>query len=401
MVVIVVIATVAFYLLAGAPDSAWWRPILDRLPRYMVPPYSTADLPSVALTTLAAVALLIGVGCWFAGGLRQRRGLRPLVPGEIEARLSEESFDALIPEPGTLLRRMSTWGLVLGLLLAAGGLVYADARSTRTSQQGESANRYTKAVEQLSSAKIEVRLDAIHTLRRLARNSQRDRVTTVNVMAAYIREHHSMSKLPSLGQPVTDVQMALTVLGSVYDAPSIELGHEWACGCDLAHIRVPGADLSGLNLGTAILTQADLSGTHLNGANLAYTDLSGANLHKAYLEHADLPHAVLFMADLSEANLNAADLRGVDLFKADLTQANLSWANLSGVDLFSANLRGADLRHANLSGASLRGADLRGADLKDVNLKGADLTGANVTKTNLSAAETDHETKLPAEAPGM
>ena len=401
VVVITVIATVTFHLLAGAPDTAWWRPVLERLPRYLVPPYSTADLLPVALTILAAAALLIGVGCWFAGELRRRAGLRPLTPEEIEARPPEGSFDPLIAERGALLQRMSTWGIVFGVLLGAGSLVYTDARSMETPQEGQSIDGYTQAMEQLGSEKIEVRLGAIHTLQRLAQDSQRDRVTTVDVMATYVREHDSMSKARLLGQPATDVQMALTVLGSVYDAPNTELGQYWVCGCNLARIRAPGADLSGLNLGTADLTRADLRGAYLSGANLAYTDLSGTDLHRAYLDSADLRHAVLFMADLSEADLNGADLSGVDLFEADLRRADLSGANLSGVDLFNADLRGADLRGVNLSGASLSGADLRkanlrgailrGADLKGTNLKGADLTGADLTEANLNAAKTDDD----------
>ncbi|MEV4177197.1 pentapeptide repeat-containing protein [Nonomuraea sp. NPDC049709] len=415
VVVITAIATVTFHLLTGAPGTAWLAPVLDRLPRYLTPPYTTADLPPLVLTILAAVSLLIGAGFWAAGELRRRRELRPLTPEETEARPPEKAFGTLAADRGALLERMSTWGIVLGLLLAAGSLVYTDARSMQTPLEGQSLDRYGQAVAQLASERIEVRLDAIDTLQRLAQDSPRDRVMTVDVMSAYVREHDSMSPARQLGQPATDVQMALTVLGSVYDAPNTELGHDWVCGCNLARIRVPGADLSGLNLGTAVLTRADLSGAHLSGANLAHTDLSGSDLHKAYLDSADLGHAILFMADLSEADLNGADLSGVDLFEADLRKADLSWADLSGVDLFNADLRGADLREANLNGASLRGADLRradlrkasllGADLKGTNLKGADLTGADLTGAdltgaNLNAARTDDDTKLPAGAPG-
>ncbi|MEO3807434.1 pentapeptide repeat-containing protein [Sphaerisporangium sp. B11E5] len=335
--------------------------------------------------------------------MTSRRACRRRVP--IRVALSE-----VIAERGPLLQRVGTWGLVLGLVLAAGVLVHIDAGSMRTPRQGQSAGTYTRAVERLGSARIDVRLGAIHTLRDLARESRRDRVTIADVMAAYVREHRSMARGGPLGRPATDVQTALTVLGSVYDAPRTELGHDWACGCDLTRIRVPGADLSGLNLGTALLTRADLRGARLSGANLAYTDLTGTDLRKASLDGADLPHAVLFRADLSEADLDGADLRGVDLFEADLRKADLHWADLSGVDLFGADLRGADLRRVNLTGASLRGADLRGADLRDAvlrgadlkgtNLKGADLTGADLTEANPGAARTDDETKLPAGAAG-
>ncbi|MFC4120893.1 pentapeptide repeat-containing protein [Nonomuraea zeae] len=401
-VVIAAVAAVTFHLLTGAPAAAWLRPVQERLPRYLVPPHSAADLLPVALTAVAAVSFLIGAGCRLAVRLRSR----PPAPEEIEDRPPEGSASGR----GALLQRASTWGLAFGLLLATGTLVYTDARSLETSQEEQSLDKYAQAVRQLGSEKIEVRLSAIHTLRRLAQDSQRDRVTTVDVMAAYVREHESMSTARPLGQPATDVQMALTVLGSVYDAPNAELGHGWVCSCDLARIRVPGADLSGLNLGTAVLTRANLRGAHLSGANLAHTDLSGTDLHGASLDGADLRNAILFMADLSEAGLNDADLSGVDLFEADLRNADLRSADLSGVDLFNADLRGADLRGVNLIGASLSGADLReadlrgailrGADLKGTNLKGADLTGANLTRANLTGAKTDDETELPAGALG-
>ncbi|GAA3588423.1 hypothetical protein GCM10022419_083430 [Nonomuraea rosea] len=374
-VVLTVIATVTFSLLAG---PAWWRPVLEWLPAYLVPPYSTADLPPLALTALAAAALVVAAGRRVASRLRTRPG-----PDEIEAGPPEESAGS---GRRMLLQRMGTWGLVLGLVLAAGGLAYITG-SMEAPREEPVVTTYTQAVERLGSAKIEVRMDAIHTLRRLAQDSQRDRVTTVDVMATYVREHESMSKARSLGQPATDVQMALTVLGSVYDAANTELGHDWVCVCDLARIRVPGADLSGLNLGTAVLTRADLRGARLSGANLDHADLSGADLHGAYLNSTDLSYAVLFTADLGGAHLNGADLSGADLFEANLRKADLSSADLSGVDLFNADLRGADLRGADLRGANLSGADLRGADLRKAILRGADLKGANLTGADLTGAD--------------
>ncbi|MGC8875381.1 MAG: pentapeptide repeat-containing protein, partial [Chloroflexia bacterium] len=74
-----------------------------------------------------------------------------------------------------------------------------------------------------------------------------------------------------------------------------------------------GANLSGVNL-----RQADLSETNLSGADLSHADLSEANLVGADLTGADLSHA-----DLSEANLVGADLTGADLTGAILDQATL------------------------------------------------------------------------------
>lgn len=171
------LALLAVVVLAGAvlawavgPD--WWQPVLERLPGHLVPPYPVEDLPPLAMTVLAAACLLTGAGCW----LRRRAESRSPAP--------DESVD-------TLLRRVSTWGAVLGLLLASGSLVYADARSIEAAPERRSPDGYAEAVRRLGSGEAEVRLAAIHTLRRLARESERDRVTTADVMAAYVRERGS------------------------------------------------------------------------------------------------------------------------------------------------------------------------------------------------------------------
>ena len=68
------------------------------------------------------------------------------------------------------------------------GLAYT-ARTYRLSREGHLTDRYTKAVEQLGSDKIEVRLGGIYALERLMRDSSTDQPTIVEVLAAYIRRH--------------------------------------------------------------------------------------------------------------------------------------------------------------------------------------------------------------------
>jgi hypothetical protein len=81
-------------------------------------------------------------------------------------------------------------GLVatLAVLGAGVGLAYT-ARTYRLSREGHLTDRYTKAVEQLGSDKIEVRLGGIYALERLMRDSSTDQPTIVEVLAAYIRRH--------------------------------------------------------------------------------------------------------------------------------------------------------------------------------------------------------------------
>lgn len=322
VLIITSIATATTLLLAADPVPDLWEPILRWLPDYLIP-QSVADLPRVLLTILAAALLLVSVIRWIAAKSRPRPVLPPLTAEQIRALTMQpkEHFDALIAERSSRLQRWSTWGVVFGLLFTAGSLVYT-ARSLETSQEGQITDRYTKAIEQLGSKTIDVRLGAIYALERLAQDSERDLETITNVLAAYVREHAPKPKAKLPERPDTDVQAALTVLGTLY--PRGE-----SCLCDLGRVRIPGADLIGLHMDSWQLTSADLS--------------------KANLFRADLT-----IADLTAANLTGADLTGADLTEADLTGADLTEADLTKVNLTDALLTGADLRGADLTGANLR-----------------------------------------------
>jgi hypothetical protein len=78
----------------------------------------------------------------------------------------------------------------------------------------------------------------------------------------------------------------------------------------------------------------------------------------AYLAHISVPGANLTKIDCSHANM-----RGANLIFANLTNGDLSYADLTG-----SNLSGANLSEANLTGANLTAAILKDANLTDVNL---------------------------------
>lgn len=101
-------------------------------------------------------------------------------------------------------------------------------------------------------------------------------------------------------------------------------------------------------------------------------------------EQATLAHSRLEGLDLRGVQLPWADLcgsygRGQDLTGANLAGSLLVDSDFRGANFDGADLSGADLSRAELMHCSFRGANLRGADLEKADLTGADLTGADVT----------------------
>ena len=80
-------------------------------------------------------------------------------------------------------------------LFAAGALVFTalnfnlSRRTFELTEQGQVTDRFTKAIEQLGSDKLDVRIGGIYALERVARDSARDHPTVMEVLTAFIREH--------------------------------------------------------------------------------------------------------------------------------------------------------------------------------------------------------------------
>jgi Pentapeptide repeats (8 copies) len=179
-------------------------------------------------------------------------------------------------------------------------------RTPKRTDQRQVTGRYTKAVEQLSSDRLDVRIGGIYALEGVARDSASDHPAVMEVLTAFIREHwRKPLRPPDPGRldkeqwVRPDVQVALTVIAR----------------------RKQERDIRPINLSGANLTHADLIGAHLCIANLSKTRLHRANLHGADLCIADLRWADLTGADLAGADLTGADLTGADLTGADLTDA--------------------------------------------------------------------------------
>ena len=311
----------------------------------------------------------------------------------------------------------------------------------RLTEEGQITERFTRAVEQLGSDKTEVRLGGIYALERIARDSERDRETSFQVISAFVRgrvprhiplgsptplpEYSPYAPPPPLPVPPPfpeDAQAAILVLlrdGSIseiqtcWDVSETDLrgASLWASQVvqhdpfveslldesqsseapsqrrDIRGICLTRSDLSGADLRHADLRGMDLSGVVLTHANLGSSDLTGAFLYQADLSFANLENARLTETRLTQANLTAAVLDGADLRDADINWATLAYARLNGADLTGAILSFADVSHGHLHSAELSCVDFSSADLAEADLSGANLAGADFQAARLTNAD--------------
>ena len=291
-------------------------------------------------------------------------------------------------------------------------------------QQGQVTERFTRAIDQLGHAELDVRLGGIYALERIANDSPYDRTTISEVLTAFVRGHapwpprlpgqyHAeapIEQVPELQVRAPDIQAALTVLARRQPPPKL-IGRLDLSATDLRKASLEDADLQEVslfnanlqeatlfnaNLQGAILYNANLKGALLERAQLQKASFDGAKLQEAILDQAQLQEAILDGANLQGARLEFARLQGASLNRANLQEASLDIAQLQQATLFNANLRGASLNRATLQGASLNDADLQGASLNRANLQGANLHGAVLDRAEFHKALADRLTHWPA-----
>jgi Pentapeptide repeats (8 copies) len=246
---------------------------------------------------------------------------------------------------------------VAGQSAQVAGTTVANAlRTLDLSEQGQAAERFTRAIEQLGStasdgsARAEIRLGGIYALERIATDWPQNRPAIMDVLSTLVRREARGPQLSCAPAPDdrkvleadkrqerqrTDAVLELTLraLGRLNRVHWDELAKSGRSPIDPPTV---GNDVR----------KTDLSKTDLQGFNLTAIDLIGA-----YLQDADLAGAIL-----RRANLQDADLRCAYLEEANLTEAQLQRAQLQG-----AHLQRAQLQDANLTGANLTGANLTGA----------------------------------------
>ena len=319
-------------------------------------------------------------------------------------------FDATSPTRSHPVQNITKDALIKSLQVVGGFVLvitaYLSWRDFQHPRDQHITGRFSKAVEQLNSKKIDVQLGGIYSLERIAQESPTDYGTIMKALTAFIRSKaffpsnsrdalikqftwtDDASKIPVYKPQgiARDVQAALTVIGRRREDSShlkLDLGNT-----NLSQANLRKANLKKANLYSAVLSQADFRGADLRGASFLLAILSGGPKTRARPFISGTPMTRFDQANLSQANLMGAFMSYQVSFKgADLSRVNLTDAQVEGGRFHRANLQKADFSKANLKEAIFRMANLSDAILDNANLRGTDFRGAkNLTIKQVKSA---------------
>jgi hypothetical protein len=204
-----------------------------------------------------------------------------------------------------------------GVLLLGAYFTWRQVQASRDqltiAREGQLTERFTRAVDQLGSEHLDVRVGGIYALKRISRDSPPDRATIEEVLTAYVRDHAPWPPPPSLPSLQAVTQRLVT------------FAQRQRSG--LQRRRAKGA--AGQDRHGQPDDQAAKPPRPAADVQAAVTVLGGRHLPPDGLRPLDLTRANLQRANLFGANLQRADLRGANLQGADLdwTELQDAWAN--------------------------------------------------------------------------
>lgn len=334
--------------------------------------------------------------------------------------------------------RFEYWKILLqslaGIVVLIG--LYFTYQKIRVSDDTQLTERFTRAIDQLGNDKAAIRLGAIYALERIAKDSDRDTETVIEILSSYVKHNNRYVAIDNLTNNANDLKsnidgdketVALSSdeehekinLDSINQTTKISSGPESDKDIEdndikLRELQKSGKStddqdketsrveiqsiltvlgrsmrksgkkiyLSNSDLSKTTFSKGDYEGTFLNDANLSDAVFVKAKLRGSNFNRAIIHSAFLLYTDISNSTLLNASFKGSVQMYIDYENSNLSLTNLENTILVLSFMRNCSLIRANLQSAVLMGSNLVGANLWRANLK-----NSNLLKSNLSFAD--------------
>ena len=186
--------------------------------------------------------------------------------------------------------------------------VQISEKNTYISQEKQVTERFTQAINQLGSDKVEVRLGGIYALERIAKDSPEDHWNIVEVLSSFIREKSPASTKETVSSPAIDVQATLTVLGR--RKTDSELPEQY--------INLERTNLNGVRLRKANFSRSRLTDSSFRGAEISESDFS-----KMVALPVDFQSVKFITVDFSKAMLLGSTFHGSSFMEIKFIEAHL------------------------------------------------------------------------------
>jgi hypothetical protein len=153
--------------------------------------FSVVGRPAVIAIFAACVILTL----WWV----PKEQVAPLRVAKVEPK---EVFKAENDARVTLAQILGGFAVLIGLYFAWRNIA-ATNNNLELAKEAQITERFTKAIDQLGSPQLELRLGGIYALERIARDSEKDHWPIMEILTAYVREPQQSHPMFEMKAPMT------------------------------------------------------------------------------------------------------------------------------------------------------------------------------------------------------
>ncbi|SDG05853.1 Pentapeptide repeat-containing protein [Methanolobus vulcani] len=244
---------------------------------------------------------------------------------------------------------------ILGGIVLFAGVYFTWRRVSATEknvlilEEGQITERFTRAVEHLGSDKTEIRLGGIYALERIAKDSEKDHWSIMEILTAYIREN-SPRKLA--------------------DDSGID---------DILPIEIR-------SIIEVINWRNNESENEHNVLDFSYSYLQYANFNSSKLKYASFVDSYIWGGKFVEADLERSTFLFAELNNSDLSNANLTESIFVEADLTNTIIKNASVKNAQFAGATFKNADCQKTSFEGTYFSNANFEEADLRETDFRKA---------------
>ena len=233
-------------------------------------------------------------------------------------------------------------------------------KNAETTEKGQMAEAFAKAIEQLGHDEMSIRIGGILALEKISKTDPKGYHDQVfETLCAFVREKAGWTpeKEKSGKHRISqDIQFALSgICRRNYQCDDLcaplNLSSTLLHGADLSHGHLAHTDLSHSDLAYSNLSESNLEGVNLTSSTLDDCECTGANFNNSICENVSFIRSRQFGSSFEDAFLMDSDFSYADLHYTDLSYAHLSGASFVDSYLGNSNFQEADISFANLKGA--------------------------------------------------
>lgn len=292
------------------------------------------------------------------------------------------------------------------------------------SNEQQITNRFTETIKLLSDENREIRIGALYGLERICKDSEKDKISILQIINAYVRNRVPQVSKNLLHEYIDSFSNTSAFddyscpyyhsrLADVYKFQPDTLKQELDIQVAINILGTNNLELIRLNFTALNLRGLDFGDLNLSNSDFSYSDLTEVDFLKATLDSCKFDNAVAKSTNFASTKLRGSSFSNSFLQDANFYQADLSNSYIGGgacchkcqfgesVFINGKLENNVDLRKTLFWDADLTNVSFEFANLDDTNLDGTILIGADLRSTRglsineIKKAKTDKTTQLP------